>query len=171
MANNLTESIVHYTKLSVNKWNGRQERYKVNQSLKTTTTDKMLNFTWHFTRQLREMWNAVEEDIDWEGFHWAEEQWRAIRKQYGRKAVLWVGKACHAKQYQNGTAQKNVRVPKTVSLLVYVPSEDVLIQMLRMEDWSREFEFHEVDQKIFNRVATWRNPLTIVKGGTAPGGW
>ena len=167
----LTESIVHYTKLSVNQWKGKQERYKVNQSLKTTTTDKMLTFTWHFTRELREMWNSVDEDIDWQGFQWAESQWKEIRKQYGRRVILWVGKACLAKQYQNGIAQKNVRVPRTVSLLVYVPSQDELIQMVRMEDWCREFEFHEVEQKRFNQVATWKNPLTTVSGGTAPGGW
>lgn len=167
----LTENIVHYTKLSVNQWQGKQDRYKVNQSLKTTTNDKMLYFTWHFTRELREMRNSVDEDIDWQGFEWAEKEWRNIRNDYGRKVIIWVAKACHAKKYEKGKPQKNIRVPKTVSLLVYIPEAESLIQLLRMEDWQREFEFYDVEHQRYNRVATWRNPLTSVSGGTAPGGW
>jgi hypothetical protein len=168
---NLTESTVHYTKLSLANWTGKQDRYRVNQSLRVLTNPKMLQYTWHFTRELREMWNAVEEDIDWEGFSWAETQWKEIRKQYGRKVTLWVAKACHYKKFVPGAVQPNIRVPKTVSILAYIPSEDTLIQLLRMEDWIREFELYDVNDKNFNRIATWKNPATCVKGGTAPGGW
>ncbi len=170
---NLNETMVHYSKLSLAGWNYAQERYRVNHSLRFTTNNKMLHYTWHFTRELNEMWNSVKmaDDADWEGFQWAEEQWRAIRAQYGRKVILWVAKACHYKKFTPGQIQPNIRVPKTVSLLVYVPAEDKLLQMVRMEDWIREFEFYDVKHKHYNKISTWMNPDTSVKGGTAPGGW
>ena len=171
MATVLTESMVHFSKLSLANWTGKQERYRVNQSIRFTTNSKMLHYTWHFTRELREMWNSVEEDIDWQGFRWAEQEWKNLRSQHGNKITLWVAKACHYKKYQPGLILPNIRVPKTVSLLAYVPKEDRLVQLLRMEDWYREFEFYDVNDKNFNRISTWRNPTTTVKGGTAPGGW
>lgn len=169
----LIEDMVHYSKLSLAGWNGAQERYRINHSLRFTTNSKMLHYTWHFTRELNEMWNSVKEaeDADWQGFLWAEEQWRALRKQFGQDIILWVAKACHHKKFVPGTVQKNIRVPRTVSLLVYVPKENKLIQMVRMDDWQREFEFYEVNHKDYSRISTWMNPTTSVKGGTAPGGW
>lgn len=169
----LTESIVHYNKLSITKWNGVQERYKVNQSTRFTTNEKMLNFTWHFTRELRELRYSLagHEDQDWEGFKWAEKEWRSIRKDLKQDVVLWVAKACHTKKFQPGKVQPNIRIPKTVSLLVYVPKEQQVIQMLRMEEWQREFEFYSVNHKTYNMISTWKNPLTSVNGSTAPGGW
>ena len=169
----LSEGMVHYSKLSIPKWNGLQDRYRVNHSIRFTTNSKLHQYTWHFTRELRELRNSLagNEDEDWEGFKWAENEWRAIRKTAGRDVVLWVAKACHLKKYQQGIIQPNIRVANTVALLIYVPLEERIIAQIRMEDWQREFEFYSVDHKVYNRISTWMNPLTSVKGGTAPGGW
>lgn len=168
---NLTESMVHYSKLSIANWSDVQERYKVNHSIRFTTNNEMMHYTWHFTRELREMWNSLDEDIDWPGFAWAEQQWRDLRNECGHKVVLWVAKACHRNKFVPGHIQPNIRVPKTVSLLVYVPESRDLLQMVRMDDWFREFEYFDVKHKCYNKSSTWKNPLTSVKGGTAPGGW
>lgn len=168
---NLNEEMVHYSKLSLAGWKGLQERYKVNHSIRFTTNPQMLYYTWHFTRELNEMWNSVVEDRDWEGFKWADQQWRALRSEFGHGVILWVAKACQHKKYVQGKIQPNIRIPKTVSILAYVPKENSLVQMVRMEEWQREFEFYEVNHKQYNRISTWMNPTTSVSGGTAPGGW
>lgn len=169
----LTESMVHYSKLSIAKWNGLQDRYRVNHSIRFTTNTKLLQYTWNFTRELREMRYSLagQEDEHWDGFDWAEKEWRSIRKDLKQDVVLWVAKACHSKKYQPGKIQPNIRVPNTVSLLVYIPKQQTLLQMLRMEDWQKEFEFYEVNHRVYNRVSTWMNPTTSVTGGTAAGGW
>lgn len=169
----LTEELVHYNKLSIANWQGLQERYRINQSMRCTHVDKMMQFTWHFTRELNEMWNSVEtsDDHDWEGFQWADQQWRTIRSQLKQRVVLWVAKATHGKRYVPGKKQKTVRVPRTVSVLVWIPQEHKLIQMLKMEQWQRDFEFYQVDQPRYNMISTWMNPLTSLQGGVAPGGW
>jgi hypothetical protein len=170
---NLTQDLVHYTKFSLEKFNGSQSRYKVNQSLRTTTNSKLLKFSWAFTRDSYELWNSVKksEDCDWEGFNWADTHWRSLRKEYKRDVILWVAKACHSKAFVKGEIQPNIRVPRTVSLLSYFPKQNILFQTTKMDDWTIEFEYHNIDHKIYNMIYDWRNPLTVVSGGTAPGGW
>lgn len=169
----LTESMVHYSKLSILNWNQLQERYRVNHSIRFTSRDNLLKYTWHFTREFNEMWNSVEhsEDRDWEGFQWAEQQWRELRRRLSRNVVLWVAKASHSKKFVPGQIQPTIRVPKTVSLLVYIPSEQSLIQMVRMEQWQRDFEFFPVTHTRYNMISTWMNPETSVASLTSPGGW
>ena len=170
---NLTKDLVHYTKFSVAEWQGKKDRYKVNQTLRTTTNKNLLHFSWAFTRDSYELWNSLEqaEDKDWQGFKWADEEWKNLRKQLKQDIVLWVAKACHQKKYVPGEIQPNIRVPKTVSLMYYIPKQDVLFQTTKMDDWTIEFQYNDVSHKVFNMSYDWRNPSTSVAGGTAPGGW
>lgn len=169
----LTQDMVHYTKFSLAEWNGKQERYRVNQSLKTISNPKMLQFTWAFTRDSYELQNGLRDqgDENWSGFIWAAEEWKTLRKQYKQDIILWVAKACHKKNFKPGHIQPNVRVPQTVSLMYYIPSQNVLFQTTKMDDWTIDFQYHDVDHKVFNMIYDWRNPTTSVQGGTAPGGW
>lgn len=171
----LTKDQVHYTKFSVNQFNGKKDRYRVNQSLRTTTNSKMLQLSWAFTRDSYELRNSItaeSEDVDWEGFNWAEDYWKELRKEYKRDVILWVAKACHAHtKYTPGEVQKNIRIPRTVSILAYFPKQQLLVQTTKIDDWTIEFEYHDVDHKRYNMIYDWRNPTTSVQGGTAPGGW
>ena len=168
----LNQNTLHYTKFSVYKWRGAHPRYKVNQSIRTTTNDKMLHFTWHFTRELREMWNSVNgaEDEHWYGFKEAERMWRKCRKIYGNDVVLWVAKANHRKQWKRGQVQPNVRVPRTVAVMLWNKTDDTLMQWVWMDDWHQDFEFY-TNKGEYNMKIDYRNPMTTVSGGTAPGGW
>jgi len=169
----LTEDMVHYTKFSLSKWNGKQQRYKMNQSLRVTTNNQMLNYTWAFTRDSYEMWNSLDkhEDRDWSGFVWADQAWKELRKEFKQNVVLWVAKANLRQTYKAGAIQKNIRIPETVSLLSYFPKQDQLICQTRMSAWHKEFEFNATDHRLYNMTYDWRNPTTSVNGGTAPGGW
>jgi hypothetical protein len=170
----LNKDKVHYTKFSVNQFKGKQERYRVNQSLRTTTNTQMIGLTWAFTRDSYELWNSINsesEDYGWEGFNWAENYWKELRKEYKRDVILWVAKACHPQKYKKGEVQKNIRIPKTVSILAYFPKQQLLVQTTKIDNWTIEFEYHDVDHKMYNMIYEWRNPATSVTGGTAPGGW
>lgn len=169
----LTQDLVHYTKFSLAEWNGKKDRYRVNQSLRTLTNPKLLHYTWAFTRDSYELQNGLadKEDANWDGFIWAEEEWKSLRKQYKQNIVLWVAKACHKKVYAKGMVQPNIRVPQTVSLMYYLPSDNRLFQTTKMDDWTIDFEYYDVNHKMFNMMYDWRNPNTSVQGGTAPGGW
>lgn len=169
----LTQNLVHYTKFSLANWQGKKDRYKVNQTLRTTTNNNLLKFSWAFTRDSYELRNSLagEDDCNWEGFTWAEQEWKDLRKQFKQDIVLWVAKACHQKHYVQGKVQPNIRVPNTVSLMYYLPKQDVLFQTVKMDQWTIEFQYNDTNNKIFNMNYDWRNPATSVQGGTAPGGW
>ena len=168
----LNKNTMHYTKFSLYKWKGAQPRYRVNQSIRATTAENMIYLAWNYTRELREMWNSVKgnEDEDWYGFREAEQLWRDCRKEYGKSITLWVAKANHKKKYKPGEIQPNVRVPRTVGVLMWLPQDEELRQVVWMDDWKQEFEYRS-NRGVYNMVTEYRNPLTLVSGGTAPGGW
>jgi len=170
---NLDKEMVHYTKLSA-KWEGVQERVKVNQSIITTTSKSIKHLTWRFSNRRAEMWNSVQGSWDesWDGWQEALDFWQQCRTTYGYKIKLWVAKPTETqKGYKPGEQPNIERVSESVSVLAYNPELDLLTQWFRIEDWSETINYALIDNKMFPRQWTWQNPATSTIQGAKKVSW
>lgn len=168
----LTEELVHYTKLSA-KWEGVQERVRVNQTIITTSSNKAKNYVWRFTNRRAELWNSVKDawDEDWDGWQQALDFWQQVRDAHGYKYKLWIAKPTEVVAFTKGKRPKLDRLGQAVSVLIYNPEKDLLSQWFRVEEWQETINYAPVDNTMFPRQWTWQNPASSTIARVKKGEW
>jgi len=162
----LNESLVHYIKLDIKQWKGPEPRIHINESLTINGVKRQETYTWKFTDQRYEWENSITkperaEDADWDGWQTALTEWSSLRKEFGQKVKLWIGKPIvRNKVFVPGKTQAQERVEMAIALLIYFPETQQLSMWMKHEDWEQTFNFVEYDNAMFNMTSSWQNPAT-----------
>jgi len=169
----LKKEMVHYVKFDIKNWTGPEERITIKQSMRVTTVEQQQYFTWSMTRQRREWVNGIrgDEDENWVGWQAALDIWSDLRSEHGQDIVIWIGKPCFTAKYKKGQVSPNIRLPESIGILQFHKKTQELRLTILQQEWVDKFEFVDTNNSMYNKTASWRNPLTTVLGGTKKGAW